>query len=572
MPDTSLRAQCCGILLGLFSLLVMPVVAQEHPLPEEGDFTIQAFAFDDGSVLDLTQHYTTIGTPQRDAEGRVNNAVLIMHGTTGSGSGFFSENFAGVLFGPGQLLDASRFFIILPDAIGHGQSSKPSDGLRATFPRYTYGDMVRAQYELLTEHLQVDHLRLVTGTSMGGMMSWVYGYTYPDFMDALLPLASLPVEIAGRNRMTRKMMIDAVTQDPAWQEGNYEEQPPGLKAAMYALVFMVSSPLQYQQMAPTRETSETLMDDLVERYRSRIDANDLIYAFDASRFYNPAPHLDKITAPLIAINSADDQVNPPELGILERETARIPGARAIVLPITEMTRGHGTHSRPSIWGPYLAGLLAATSVEVVPGPDMDLLVNPQDPAWDSIAPDHYRARFTTTEGAFTVQVERAWAPHGADRFYQLVKNGFYNGVHINRVVPGFIAQFGLSPEPRVTAAWKSAVITDDPVQAGNTPGRIAFAMTGPDTRSTQVYINLGDNSRLDADGFSPFGEVVEGMDVVNRLYGLYGENAGGGMRGGRQGLIEAGGADYLLEQYPLLDYIISAEIEVLAGPGSGLAL
>ncbi|HEY7774942.1 MAG TPA: alpha/beta fold hydrolase [Kineobactrum sp.] len=565
MPDTLLRVMLLRTLLTLFGLLVMPVIAQDHPRALEGDFTIQAFTFDDGSVMDLTQHYTTIGTPQRDAGGKVSNAVLIMHGTTGSGSGFLSDNFAGVLFGPGQLLDASRYFIILPDAIGHGQSSKPSDGLRAQFPRYTYDDMIRAQYELLTAHLQVDHLRLVTGTSMGGMMSWVYGYTYPDFMDALLPLASLPVEIAGRNRMTRKMMIDAVTQDPAWQEGNYEEQPPGLKEAMYALIFMVSSPLQYQQMAPTRETAEALMDELVERYRSRIDANDLIYAFDASRFYNPAPHLDKILAPLIAINSADDQVNPPELGILERETARIPGASAVVLPITDMTRGHGTHSQPTIWGPYLAELLAATSVESVPKPDMALLMNPKDRAWTTAGPDQYRARFITTEGAFTVEVDRAWSPKGADRFYQLVKNGFYNGVHINRVVPGYIAQFGLSPEPRITAAWKGVVIADDPVKASNTPGRIAFAMTGPDTRSTQVYINLGDNSRLDADGFSPFGEVIDGMDVVTRLYGLYGESAGGGMRGGRQGPIETGGADYLLEQYPLLDYIISAEIEGVAG-------
>ena len=418
--------------------------------------------------------------------------------------------------------------------------------------------MVRAQYRLLTEHLNVNHLRLVTGTSMGGMFTWVWGYSYPDFMDALMPLASLPVEIAGRNRMLRKMIIDAVKDDPAWQEGAYTEQPPGLKQAMYGLLVMVSSPLQYQLAAPTRETAEAMMDRLIERYRSRMDANDLIYAFDASRFYDPAPHLEAITAPLLAINSADDQVNPPELGILERETQRVAQGKAVVLPITSMTRGHSTHSLPTIWGPYLAQLLAATMAPVER--KTDALLNPRDSAWSMRAPDIFRARFTTTEGAFTVRVERAWAPQGADRFYQLVRNGFYDGVHFNRVVSGYIAQFGLSGDPAVTAAWKGVAIPDDPVRQSNTRGRIAFAMTGPGTRSTQVYINLGDNARLDAQGFAPFGEISEGMDTVDRLYPLYGENAGGGMRGGRQGPIETGGAAYLFDQFPLLDYILGAEI------------
>lgn len=553
------RRACQATLLTLLVLLTLPGAAREYPEPLEGNFIIESFAFDDGAVLDLRQHYRTLGSPRRDADGRVGNAVLIMHGTTGQGGGFLSDNFAGVLFGEGQLLDASEYFIILPDAIGHGQSSKPSDGLRAGFPEYTYDDMVRAQYRLLTEHLDIDHLRLVTGTSMGGMMSWIWGYTYPDFMDALLPLASLPVEIAGRNRMTRKMMIDAVKNDPLWNDGDYKEQPPGLKEAMYALLFMVSSPLQYQLEAPTREAAEEMMDALVERYRSSIDANDLVYAFDASRFYNPAPHLENITAPLIAINSADDQVNPPELGILERETARIPDARAVVLPITTMTRGHGTHSRPSIWGPYLAQLLAAT--EPAPQPaNRQILLDPSHPAWRQQAPAEYVARFVTTEGAFEITVNRAWAPRGADRFYQLVNNRFYDGVHVNRVVAGYIAQFGLSPDPAVTAAWKGNNITDDPVQASNTRGRIAFAMTGPDTRSTQVYINLGDNSRLDADGFAPFGEVSAGMDIVDKLYAVYGEEAGGGMRGGRQGPIAEQGSAWLLQHYPLLDFIISAEV------------
>ncbi len=556
---TFLRFSCHITLLVLCALLVLPATASDYPEPAEGSFILESFAFDDGAVLDLRQHYRTLGSPRRGPDGRVSNAVLIMHGTTGQGGGFLSDNFADVLFGKGQLLDASEYFIILPDAIGHGQSSKPSDGLRAGFPEYTYDDMVRAQYRLLTEHLDIDHLRLVTGTSMGGMMSWIWGYTYPDFMDALLPLASLPVEIAGRNRMTRKMMIDAVKDDPLWQGGNYEEQPPGLKEAMYALLFMVSSPLQYQLEAPTREAAEEMMDTLVERYRSSIDANDLIYAFDASRFYNPAPHLENITAPLLAINSADDQVNPPELGILEQETARIANARAVVLPITTLTRGHSTHSRPSIWGPYLAQLLAATDTAADPI-DHSPLLDPAHPVWREPGPESYVARFVTTEGAFEITVDRAWAPLGADRFYQLVKNRFYDGVHINRVVAGYIAQFGLNPDPAVTAAWKDNGIADDPVQASNTQGSIGFAMTGPGTRSTQVYINLGDNSRLDADGFAPFGRVTAGMNVVENLYALYGEEAGGGMRGGRQGPIEREGADWLLEHYPLLDYIISAGI------------
>ncbi|MEQ9462799.1 MAG: alpha/beta fold hydrolase [Haliea sp.] len=559
MPLTLLRFSCHLTLLTLCVLLALPATASDYPEPAEGSFILGSFAFDDGSVLDLRQHYRTLGSPRRGPDGRVSNAVLIMHGTTGQGGGFLSDNFADVLFGKGQLLDASEYFIILPDAIGHGQSSKPSDGLRAGFPEYTYDDMVRAQYRLLTEHLDVDHLRLVTGTSMGGMMSWIWGYTYPDFMDALLPLASLPVEIAGRNRMTRKMMIDAVQNDPLWLDGNYEEQPPGLKEAMYALLFMVSSPLQYQLEAPTREAAEEMMDKLVERYRSSIDANDLIYAFDASRFYNPAPHLEDITAPLLAINSADDQVNPPELGILEQETARIANARAVVLPITTLTRGHSTHSRPTIWGPYLAQLLAATDAAANPI-DQGVLLNPAHPVWREQAPESYVARFITTEGAFEISVDRAWAPLGADRFYQLVKNRFYDGVPVNRVVAGYIAQFGLNPDPAVTAVWKDNGMADDPVNASNTAGSIGFAMTGPGTRSTQVYVNLGDNSRLDADGFAPFGQVTAGMDVVEKLYALYGEEAGGGMRGGRQGPIEREGAAWLLEHYPLLDYIISAGI------------
>ncbi len=334
-------------------------IGADFPAPREGDFKIRNFEFASGEVLpDLNLHYTTIGQPQRDAAGSIRNAVLIMHGTTGRGGGFLSDRFAGALFGPGQLLDAERYFIILTDAIGHGRSSRPSDGLHMAFPRYTYDDMVLAQYRLLTEHLGVDHLRLVMGTSMGGMHTWVWGYTYPEFMDALMPLASLPVEIAGRNRMLRKMIIDSVRNDPEWNGGEYVEQPPGLISAMHPLIFMVSSPLQWQKEAPTREEAEAFLEARIQRYASNMDANDLIYQFDSSREYDPSPHLEKIAAPLLAINSADDQVNPPELGILEREIKRVPRGRAVVLPITNRTRGHGTHSIPAIWGPYLNELLA----------------------------------------------------------------------------------------------------------------------------------------------------------------------------------------------------------------------
>ncbi|GAB3275327.1 alpha/beta fold hydrolase [Parahaliea aestuarii] len=567
MPLTS--RSLATVLAMLFCYCAMglsPTVASagqaSRPTPVEGDFTIHDFNYDDGSVGDLSQHYTTLGQPRRNADGRVTNAVLIMHGTTGSGSGFLGDRYAGVLFGEGALLDASRYYIILTDAIGHGQSSRPSAGQAADFPNYTYDDMVRAQYRLLNEHLQVDHLRLVTGTSMGGMLSWVWGYTYPDFMDALLPLASLPVEIAGRNRMQRKMIIDAVKNDPGYKGGFYDEQPAGLREAMYPLIFMVSSPLQYQLEAPTREESEAMLEALVERYSARMDANDLTYAFDASRFYNPAPHLDNIRAPLLAINSADDQVNPPELGLLETYIGNVPNGEAVTLDITPLTRGHGTHSLPSIWGPYLARFLAATaSAEDRSSRDYSALTDLDSPIWQEQAPAQFVARFETTEGLFRIKVERALAPRGADRFYQLVKSGYYDGVHINRVVPGFIAQFGLHGNTEVQALWKHNAIDDDPVSASNSRGTVAFAMTGPDTRSTQVYISTGDNTRLDKDGFAPFGQVIEGMDVVDRLYGLYGEEAGGGLRGGRQGPLEAGGSDYINREYPLLDFIVSARPE-----------
>jgi homoserine O-acetyltransferase len=330
-----------------------------YPTPVEGDYIIKDFQFKSGETLpELRLHYTTVGTPVKDASGMVRNAVLIMHGTTGNGRGFLTNQFAGGLFGPGQLLDATKYYIVLPDAIGHGKSSKPSDGMHMRFPKYSYDDMVAAQHKMLTEHLGVGHCRLVMGTSMGGMMTWVWGYMYPDFMDALMPLASLPVEIAGRNRMIRKMAIDSIRDDPEWKEGGYQAEPRrGLTGAIHMMIIMVSSPLQWQKQAPTRTASETFLESRINGYLKTLDGNDFLYQFDASRDYNPAPHLEEIKASLYAVNSADDQVNPPELGILDKEIKRVKRGRYILIPISDQTNGHGTHSMPSIWGKYLAELL-----------------------------------------------------------------------------------------------------------------------------------------------------------------------------------------------------------------------
>ena len=325
----------------------------------EDDYIINNFAFAGGETIrELRLHYRTLGSPRRSASGRVSNTVLILHGTTGSGAQFLRDSFAGELFGPGQLLDAKQYFIILPDGIGHGGSSKPSDGARMRFPRYGYHDMARAQHALLTEGLGVDHLFLVMGTSMGGMHTWLWGQLFPDFMDYLVPLASLPAEIAGRNRMMRKMIIDSIQSDPAWNGGEYEEQPPGLISAIHLLIMMTSCPLQWQKEAPTRTTADATLEERIRAHASILDANDMIYQFAASEDYDPAPGLSRIKAPLLAINSADDQVNPPELGIMEMAIPQVKRGRYILLPIDEQTRGHGTHTLAAVWKRHLAVLLA----------------------------------------------------------------------------------------------------------------------------------------------------------------------------------------------------------------------
>jgi homoserine O-acetyltransferase len=325
----------------------------------ESDFVIKDFRFESGEILSqLKIHYTTLGKLVKDRIGNTENAVLIMHGTTGGGYQFFFEQFASNLYGLGQILDTTKYFLILPDAIGHGKSSKPSDSLRMKFPKYTYNDMVTANYRLLTEHLGVNHLRLVMGTSMGGMQTWVWGYTYPDFMDALMPLACLPVEIAGRNRMARKLAMDMIKMDSDWKGGDYITQPKlGIRGALSTLFFMGSSPIQRQKTAPTRVQADSLAEVLINRFSNNTDANDFIYQYDASRYYNPSPYLSKIKAPLFAVNSADDQVNPPELQIMEKEIVKVKKGKYILLPITEKTTGHGTHTNAEIWGVYLKELL-----------------------------------------------------------------------------------------------------------------------------------------------------------------------------------------------------------------------
>jgi homoserine O-acetyltransferase len=335
--------------------------AADYPTPTEGDFTIRDFKFTSGEALpELRVHYRTLGKPEKDAQGKTTNAVLIMHGTTGSGAQFIRPEFAGELFGKDQPLDATKFFIVLPDGIGHGKSSKPSDGMRAKFPHYGYLDMIDADYRLLTDGLGVNHARLVMGTSMGGMHTWLWGELHPDFMDALMPLASLPTQISGRNRGWRRTVIDTIRNDPAWNSGEYKTQPPSLRTAAQMLWFMSSNPVLRQKEAPTLAKTDEVLDKFVEQIVKADDANDVLYAIEASHDYDPGPNLEKIRVPLLAINSADDLINPPELGILEREIKRVPHGRAILIPMSDKTRGHGSHTIAALWKDELVKLLKET--------------------------------------------------------------------------------------------------------------------------------------------------------------------------------------------------------------------
>ena len=346
-------------ILGLLSVLCCTAAfGQGAPQATEGDYLVPEFHFQSGETLkDLRLHYTTYGKPVRDASGHVSNAVMIIHGTGGTGQQFTQAKFAGVLFGPGQLLDASRYYIILPDDIGHGGSSKPSDGLHMRFPHYDYTDMVAAQHLLLTEGLKVDHLRLVMGTSMGCMQTWMWLETYPGFADAGMPLACLTVQIAGRNRMWRKMAMDSITTDPEWQHGEYKQEPHGLHSALYLLAIMGSAPLEMQKDYPTREQADADLDNWMKERLPKYDANDLLYQLDSSRDYDPSARLGEIKTPVMYINSADDMINPPELGIAQQAIKQVKNGKFVLLPITNETRGHGTHTLPAIWKGYLAELL-----------------------------------------------------------------------------------------------------------------------------------------------------------------------------------------------------------------------
>jgi homoserine O-acetyltransferase/O-succinyltransferase len=345
----------------LIVLLAARAAMAQAPTPVEADFVIRDFRFASGETLaELRLHYYAVGTPQRDATGKVRNAVLVLHGTGGTGAQFAGANFAGELFGPGQPLDATKYYVVMPDNIGHGKSSKPSDGLRAKFPRYGYEDMIRAQHQLVTAGLAASRLRLVMGTSMGGMHTWLWAQRYPDAMDALMPLASLPDQISGRNRAWRRVAIDAIRTDPSWLDGNYTTQPRGLRTVAQMLWLAGSNPVIRQKEAPTLADADRVLDAYVATYLKTGDANDILYAIEASRDYDPSPGLERIAAPLVAINTADDIINPPELGILERGIARVRHGKAIVLPLSDATVGHGSHTKAVLWKDHLMALLKAT--------------------------------------------------------------------------------------------------------------------------------------------------------------------------------------------------------------------
>jgi homoserine O-acetyltransferase/O-succinyltransferase len=340
------------------------------PRAIEGDYVIPDFHFASGEALpELRMHFATFGKPHRDEHGRVTNAVLILHATGGSAHSFMVDRFAGVLFGKGQLLDANRFYLVLPDGIGHGGSSRPSDGLHARFPQYTYDDMVAAQYALLTQGLKVDHLRLVLGASMGCMHTFLWVERYPTFMDAGMPLSCLPVPIAGRDRVWRDLLMDSIRTDPQYLQGEYRTEPmQALRAAAGYLMIAGSAPIQMQTALPNRDAADEFVRVYMERQLSELDANDLLYQVAASRDYDAAAALDKIQVPIMWINSADDFVDPPELGIAEREVRKIKNARFVLLPASAETHGHGTHTWAAVWQQYLSELLNQTEARTSRAP------------------------------------------------------------------------------------------------------------------------------------------------------------------------------------------------------------
>ncbi|MBI4887847.1 MAG: alpha/beta fold hydrolase [Acidobacteria bacterium] len=337
------------------TLAAIPSFAQTGwPNQREADYLLKDVRFASGETLaELRLHYITLGTPRRDAAGTIANGVLLLHGTSGSSASWLQATLAGELFGAGQPLDASRYFIVIPDGIGAGKSSKPSDGLRGRFPHYRYRDMVEATYRLVTEGLGIRHLRLVMGTSMGGMHTWLWGERYPDFMDGLVPIASMPIAISGRNWITRRIRIEAIRNDPDWNGGNYDRNPTHYVYTLPLAAMTTESVVRLQETGPTREAADAMYQKLVEDAR-RNDANNQLYALESVMDYDPSKDLGAIRARLLAINFADDEVNPPELGVLDPAVRKIPRARHIVVPAGPETHGHYTYFRAAIWKTYLA--------------------------------------------------------------------------------------------------------------------------------------------------------------------------------------------------------------------------
>ncbi|HEY7402780.1 MAG TPA: alpha/beta fold hydrolase [Candidatus Angelobacter sp.] len=347
----------CFTALAINTSLAVQTAPPAYPNQKEADFVIPGFKFQSGESLPaLKLHYTTVGTPHKNAQGEIDNAVLLLHGTTGTGKNFLSPSLGGQLFGPGQPLDAAKYYLIMPDGIGRGGSSKPSDGLHAKFPHYGYLDVVEGQYRLVTEGLGIKHLRLVLGTSMGGMQVWLWGEKYPDAMDALMPIASQPIEVSGRNMLWRRLVIEAIRNDPDWNGGEYTKQPTHFEHFLPVFNFMIDSPVRLQEQAPTRAKANELYDSYIAGF-SKVDANDFLYWFESSYDYNPAPQLDKIKAKLLAVNFADDELNPPELGVMEREVPKVRNGRFVLVPAGDKTRGHQTLTQAVVWKQYVSELL-----------------------------------------------------------------------------------------------------------------------------------------------------------------------------------------------------------------------
>lgn len=344
----------CRIVTLFFTFLfyvALPAFAADYPEPKQGDWVARDFRFHTGEVFaELKLHYRTIGAPTGEP-------VLVLHGTAGSGASMLGKGFAGELFGPGQPLDASRYYIILPDAIGTGQSTKPSDGLRAKFPNYDNDDMVLAQYRLLTEGLGVKHLRLIIGNSMGGMQAWMWGERYPEFMDALVPMASLPIAMLGRNWMLRRMLTQSIRKDPDWNGGNYTAQPPGMQRHLvyFGLATIGGSQALFKQAPTAAKGDELIAKRLALPFRG--DANDVLYQWESSYDYDPSAGLERIQAAVLALNSSDDERNPPELGVMEREIKRVRNGRYVLIPGGPDTGGHGTTMMAKLYKEYVAELL-----------------------------------------------------------------------------------------------------------------------------------------------------------------------------------------------------------------------